>query len=205
MIKEIESTKQKLRKGQAGKFYQPIAEHVDELEPLAIATIIMKVTFDMVFSTKRDYDHAVNIINGIGAALENECKFRWYHSEHPGLMKYIEDKYFHESCGTEQKVSIASQMFGKRDIRWPNWGQKTKISIGTWGLRCVIEATGWFTKHTIRVKYKTFVKIVPTEAFNAIRDQLIKTAELFSGMPWPMLVEPNDWTNERLGGYLINE
>ncbi len=205
VIKEIESTKKKLRNGQAGKFYRPIAQYVDELEPLALATIIMKVTFDMVFSTRRDADHVINVVSSIGAALENECKFRWYHSEHPGLMKYIEDKYFHESCGTEQKVSIASQMFGKRDIRWPSWGLKTKIQIGTWGLSCAISATGWFRKDVTFNGRRRVTKIVPTDTFMSIRDQLIKSAELFSGMPWPMLVEPNDWTNERLGGYLINE
>ena len=30
-------------------------------------------------------------------------------------------------------------------------------------------------------------------------------AELFSPLAWPMLIEPNDWTNERAGGYLLNE
>ena len=30
-------------------------------------------------------------------------------------------------------------------------------------------------------------------------------AELFSPLAWPMLIEPNDWTNERPGGYLLNE
>ena len=31
------------------------------------------------------------------------------------------------------------------------------------------------------------------------------TAELFSPLAWPMLIEPNNWTNERQGGYLLNE
>ena len=31
------------------------------------------------------------------------------------------------------------------------------------------------------------------------------TAELFSPIAYPMLIEPNDWTNERCGGYLLNE
>ena len=205
VIKEIESTKKKLRKGNSGRYYLPIAEHLDELESLAIATIIMKVTFDLVFSTKRDQDYLSNIVSSIGGALENECKFRWYHTEYTGLMKYIEDKYFHEACGTAQRVSLASQMFGKRDIRWPAWGLKTKIQIGTWGLTCAINATGWFTKDYVKNRKRLILKIIPTDSFAEIRNQLIKTAELFSGMPWPMLVEPNDWTNERLGGYLINE
>ena len=35
--------------------------------------------------------------------------------------------------------------------------------------------------------------------------QLIATAELFSPIAYPMLIEPNNWTNERAGGYLLNE
>ena len=31
------------------------------------------------------------------------------------------------------------------------------------------------------------------------------TAELFSPIAWPMLIEPNDWSNEKQGGYLLNE
>ena len=30
-------------------------------------------------------------------------------------------------------------------------------------------------------------------------------AELFSPLAWPMLIEPNDWSNENPGGYLLNE
>ena len=28
---------------------------------------------------------------------------------------------------------------------------------------------------------------------------------MFAPLAWPMLIEPNDWTNERCGGYLLNE
>ena len=31
------------------------------------------------------------------------------------------------------------------------------------------------------------------------------SAEMFSPIAYPMLIEPNDWTNERAGGYLLNE
>ena len=52
---------------------------------------------------------------------------------------------------------------------------------------------------------KTTNKVVPTPEFIAVKDQIMYNAELFSPLAWPMLIEPNDWTNERAGGYLLNE
>lgn len=205
VIKNIEAELKKLRKGQAGQYYKPVSEHIDDLEPLAIATIALKVTFDLVFSMKRDADLLTNVLVSIGSALEAECKFRWYKKNHPGLMKYVEEKYYHESCGTEQKQAIASVIFGRKDIHWPTWHIKTKASLGGWCLDRVMTTTGWFTKHTETRWRRAVARVIPTPQFIEIRDQLINTAEMFSGIPWPMLVEPNDWTNKRMGGYLTNE
>ena len=120
-------------------------------------------------------------------------------------MKYIEDKYYHESCGTHQKTSIASVIFNRHDIVWPSWHVKTLAALGGWVLDRVMGTTGWFTKLTETRGRRSVCRVVPTPEFMEIREQLINTAEMFSGIPWPMLVEPNDWTNERAGGYLTNE
>ena len=205
VIKDIEASLTKLRRGRTGQYFQPVAQHIEELEPLAIASIALKITFDMVFSMKRDADLLTNVLVSIGSALESECKFRWYKEHHPGLMKYIEDKYYHESCGTHQKESIASVIFGRHDIQWPTWHVKVRTMLGAWSLDRVINTTGWFMKRTEVRGRRTVCRLVPTDSFMEIREQLINTAEMFSGIPWPMLVEPNDWTNERMGGYLTNE
>lgn len=205
VMKDIDTCRAKLRKGQAGQYYRPVAEHLDNLESLAIATIGLKVTFDLVFSMKRDADLLPTIIVSIGTSLEHECRFRWYKENHPELMKYIEDKYYHESCGTHQKTSIASVIFNRHDIVWPSWHVKTRAALGGWVLDRVMGTTGWFTKLTETRGRRSVCRVVPTPEFMEIREQLINTAEMFSGIPWPMLVEPNDWTNERAGGYLTNE
>jgi DNA-directed RNA polymerase len=205
VIKGIEASLSKLRKGNAGQYYKPIAEHINSLEPLAIATIALKITFDNVFSMKRDADLLTNVIVSIGSALEAECKFRWYGVTAPELFKYVKDKYFHESCGTQQKTSIASVIFGRHDIHWDTWSIKTRAALGGWCLERVIAETGWFMKQTEQHGKRSVCRLVPTPEFTEIREQLISQADLFSGIPWPMLVEPNDWTNERLGGYLTNE
>ena len=205
VMKDIDTCRAKLRKGQAGQYYRPVAEHLDNLESLAIATIGLKMTFDLVFSMKRDADLLPTIIVSIGTSLEHECRFRWYKENHPELMKYIEDKYYHESCGTHQKTSIASVIFSRHDIVWPSWHVKTRAALGGWVLDRVMGTTGWFTKLTETRGRRSVCRVVPTPEFMEIREQLINTAEMFSGIPWPMLVEPNDWTNERAGGYLTNE
>jgi len=205
VIKDIEANLSKMRKGQAGTYYKPVSVYIDELEPLAMATITLKVMFDMVFSMKRDADLVPNVLVSIGSALEAECKFRWYKQNHPGLMRYIEDKYYHESCGTEQRQSIATVIFGRNDVQWSSWHVKTRAALGAWCADRVITTTGWFTKETVRRGRKTVLRMIPTPEFIEIRDQLISTAEMFSGIPWPMLIEPNDWTNERMGGYITNE
>ena len=205
VMKDIDTCRAKLRKGQAGQYYRPVAEHLDNLESLAIATIGLKMTFDLVFSMKRDADLLPTIIVSIGTSLEHECRFRWYKENHPELMKYIEDKYYHESCGTHQKTSIASVIFNRHDIVWPSWHVKTRAALGGWVLDRVMGTTGWFTKLTETRGRRSVCRVVPTPEFMEIREQLINTAEMFSGIPWPMLVEPNDWTNERAGGYLTNE
>ena len=205
VMKDIDTCRAKLRKGQAGQYYRPVAEHLDNLESLAIATIGLKITFDLVFSMKRDADLLPTIIVSIGTSLEHECRFRWYKENHPELMKYIEDKYYHESCGTHQKTSIASVIFSRHDIVWPSWHIKTRAALGGWVLDRVMGTTEWFMKLTETRGRRSVCRVVPTPKFMEIREQLINTAEMFSGIPWPMLVEPNDWTNERAGGYLTNE
>lgn len=205
VIKDIEANLSKMRKGQAGTYYKPVSVYIDELEPLAMATITLKIMFDMVFSMKRDSDLVPNVLVSIGSALEAECKFRWYKQNHPGLMRYIEEKYYHESCGTQQRQSIATVIFGRNDVQWSSWHVKTRAALGAWCADRVITTTGWFTKETVRRGRKTVLRMIPTPEFIEIRDQLISTAEMFSGIPWPMLIEPNDWTNERMGGYITNE
>ena len=207
VIQEIENSFSKIsKKGQAGQYYQPVIEYLLPLEPLAIATIALKVTFDQVFSMKRDSDLLTNVICSIGAAIENESRFRWYKAEHPNLMKYIEREYFHDACGTNQKAAIARTIFNRKGISWPSWNIKSKSQIGAFCLDATIIASGWFTKEMTQLRSKQRAcRLVPTEDFRAVRDKLLKDAELFSGIPWPMLVEPNDWSNDRCGGYLINK
>ncbi len=204
LIEHLAKTRAKIRKGRGGRYYKTVATYLEELEDLAIATIALKIVFDQVFSLKRDSDTLANITQAIGYQLEQECKFRWYKREHPGLFTWIEKTYFHESTGTQQRIKSATTVFNKFDIQWTQWGTSTRSQLGGWCYEAVEAVTGWFERTTRYTARKKITIIQPTEAFCKIRDKLIQQAELFSGIPWPMLIEPNDWSNEKPGGYLIN-
>ena len=68
-----------------------------------------------------------------------------------------------------------------------------------------MEASGWFTRDMRQEGRKRVNYVIPTPEFLKIKDEIMAQAELFSPIAYPMLIEPNDWTNERHGGYLLNE
>ena len=110
VIEHIAQTRAKIQQGVSGQYYKAFAEHLDDLEDLAIAAIALKITFDNVFSLQRDKDSLTNISYSIGTALEQECKLRWYRMYHPGLMHHIEETYYHAASGTQQKVKSATNL-----------------------------------------------------------------------------------------------
>ena len=204
VIQEIAKTRLEIQKGRAGYCYTAVSEHLDNLEDLAIASIALKVIFDQVFSTKINSDTLHNVTFRIGKALEEECKFRWYEEWYPGLMNYIRKTHFHSSTGTRQKVTSTQTVMGHCDVHWDKWRDEHIRQLGAWCVKVVCDVTGWFKVSSRNTSRKTTKVLIPTDLFNRNRISIMEQADLFSGIPWPMLVEPNDWSNEKPGGYYIN-
>ena len=59
--------------------------------------------------------------------------------------------------------------------------------------------------HVKQVGRKRESYVVATPEFMEIKDSVMANAELFSPIAYPMLIEPNDWDEQRKGGYLLNE
>ena len=206
VVARIESTTARLRKGQAGVAFKEIQQYFTDIEPLAVAALAIKVTFDKVFSYKDKSNQAVNVCVAIGLAVEQECQMRHYQKEAPGLLKKLQDNYWHKSMGTQQKVVVIRTLMNRCGIKqWDTWGTSNRIKLGGWLLDCIMESSGWFTTDIQREGRKTTQYIIPTPEFLQIKDTVMKDAELFSPLAWPMLIEPNDWEHKRHGGYILNE
>ena len=211
VIEEIErTTEYRLDRGNKDVSFQAIRLLLKDLEPLAAAAITCKVTVDRVFAKTTDENKQPNglakVSEGIGQAVEDELQMRHYEREAPGLLHTIKENYWHRSCGTQQRLTLTQTLMNRYDVPpWRNWGSKNRVKIGAWLLDCLCKSSGWFTITKIKLGNKTPAIVVPTAEFLSIKEQVIANSELFSPEAWPMLVEPNDWSAEHPGGYLLNE
>jgi len=206
LVEYIEkTTHDRLTRG-TGHQFQLIKTYISKLEVLASATIALKLTFDKVFSYKDKANQLVNICDSIGNALEDECQMRYYEENAPGLLATLKKNYWHKSIGTQQKLTVIQTLMNRHDIKkWDCWGRDNRVKVGGWLLDCIMQTSGWFEKLNVREGKKTVQYVIPTAEFLDIKDAVMKDAELFSPLAWPMLIPPNDWTNTQAGGYLLNE
>ena len=206
VVARIEATTSRLRKGNAGIAFKEMQQYLADVEPLAAAAIAVKVTFDKVFSHKDKSNQAVNVCDSIGLAVEHECQMRHYEKHAPGLLKTLKDNYWHRSIGTEQKVVVIRTLMNRYDVKqWTTWGRSNRIKLGGWLLDCIMQSSGWFEKDMQQQGRKRVQYVIPTPEFLEIKDAVMRDAELFSPLAWPMLIEPNDWEQSRQGGYILNE
>ena len=206
VVTRIENTNRRIKEGKTGYAFKEIKQHLADLEPEGAAAIACKITFDKVFSHKKSASLVPNITDAIGQAIENECMMRHYEKHVPGLLHTLKENYFHRAIGTQQKVKVITTLMNRHDVNhWKCWGRANRVILGTWLIDCICEESGWFLRDVRRQGNKTPQYIIPSPEFLKIKDEVMATAELFSPIAWPMLIEPNDWSNERQGGYLLNE
>ena len=206
VVDRINASRLRIKQGSAGVNFKEIHQYLQDLEPEAAAAIACKITFDKVFSTKPKANTVSGVTDAIGKAIENECMMRHYEKNVPGLLHSLKENYWHKSIGTDQKVVVIRTLMNRCDVdHWKTWGRATRIRLGGWLLDCICEATNWFMTEMRQEGKKRQLYVVPTPEFIAIKDQVMAQAELFSPIAWPMLIEPNNWTNEVQGGYILNE
>ena len=206
VVARIKDTTNRIKEGKTGRSFKEIQQYLVGLEPIAAAAIACKITFDNVFGHKDNSSQVVNICDCIGKAVENECQMRHYESKAPALLETLKKNYWHNSCGTNQKIVIIQTLMNRYNIdQWHSWGRSNRVKLGAWLLDCIMETSGWFYRDMRQQGRKRVNHIQPTEEFIKIKDEVMRDSELFAPLSWPMLIEPNDWTPTRQGGYLLNE
>lgn len=206
VIKRIEDTNDRIRSRKNGVAFKEIHQYLDPIDPAAGAAIALKITFDKVFAQRDKSNRLVTVCEAVGLAVEQEAQMQFYEKNCPGLLAVLKKNYWHNTTGTQQKFVIMRTLIQRYDVpQWTKWAADIRVKLGGWLLDCIMESSGWFMKEVRRTGKKTDNFIIPTPEFMEIKDEVMANAELFSPIAYPMLIEPNDWTNERQGGYLLNE
>ena len=177
VTQRISDTTDRIYRGTNGPLFKEIKEYLAPLEPLAAASIALKITFDKVFGYRLDSSLVQNVSDSIALAIEAECKMRYYESVAPGILKRIKEDYWHSSSGTGQKLRTVTTLMNRKDDvpPWKSWNRSLRSKLGVWLLDCVVCSTGYFdklTKSKSKQRKETF--IVPTSEFCDIKDELIK-------------------------------
>ena len=203
---KIEETNSRIHERKNGVAFKDIHQYLAGIEESVAAVIACKITFDKVFGYKPGSNQAINVCEAIGKALEDECQMRHYESHAPGLLNVLKKNYWHKACGTHQKLVIIRTLMNRYEVKqWSPWSRNIRIKLGAWLLDCIMNASNWFHKQTIREGRKTVIYVLPTPEFMDIKDEVMANAELFSPLAWPMYIPPRDWSNESPGGYMLNE
>ena len=205
VTRRIEGTNKRIREGKTGRAFKEIHEFLEPIDSSAAAAIALKIIFDKVFAVK-DANKLQDITKAIGVAIEQEAQMQFYERNCPGLLETIKKNYWHNTTGTHQKFVIVRTLIQRYDVpQWTPWHITNKVRLGGWLLDCIMESSGWFMITMVSDGRKKSNYVVPTPEFMSIKDEVMATAELFSPIAYPMLIEPNDWSENRSGGYLLNE
>ena len=205
----LHTNRENLRQRKNGHYFKDVIGHLEGIEDEALANIALKRTFDCVFSTKYDGRKRPNSVSAvttaIGAAVEAVCQIRWYEEQDPEVVSEHLSKYWHSSAGTQQKESVMRLMMNRNNVHWDRWSTAVRARLGCWMLDAIMESTGWFEKRVTMEGKPKLTLVVPTPIYDALQEKLVQEAELFSPCQYPMLIPPNDWSNDKQGGYLLNE
>ena len=204
-IDEKKKARKKVSVGGAGHLIQ-LLPYIFDIDTESQAAITAKLTFDKIFSPRKENSKVVNVVQAIGSALEAESQMRYYETSAPGLFETLKANYWHQAKGTEYKRKSMQTLMSKHDIeQWKPWNRIERIKVGTWFLDCLLASSGWFERSVFMHRNKKQQFLVPTEKFLKNKEEIIRLAELFSPLAWPMLIEPRDWSPMHEGGYYLND
>jgi DNA-directed RNA polymerase len=187
-----------------GQALADLAKYTLDIEPEVLALITIKILFDVTTDPRDRADLATNVIDRVGIAIEQESKWRWFKLQDPDLVHNLMMSH-HRGKGLHYRDYDAARRFKLEGFKWDDWPRASRVKIGAVFTDAACRVTGWWNRTNRSNHGHRSVHITPTPQLNEITQSLVNQAELFAPFNWPMVVEPNDWTNERSGGYLTNE
>ena len=207
ITEEIGSKLSRITSGWATKDAADVAL-VKDTDPATLALITAKVLLDLnLIQHQVTYGRACTTV---GRYVRDEIVLSAFQKEHSDdFDKVLRFQHQHKHKGYVNRFKGFQAKMRRVNAQVPKWTPSQSNKVGAWLIDRLVTATGWFkpadvlnTRKGVAVPTK-YLK--PTEAFERARLSLLHQAEIMAACHWPMLCEPNEWSDTAKGGYLTAE
>jgi DNA-directed RNA polymerase len=174
-------------------------------DPAVLALITAKGVLDILGVRRIEHLTYQAATTHIGTLVYHQVMLDQFCGKHPELFNKAR-LHIHDHKGYSYKVQRYRAVMRRNDVEPLRWPTSVRHLVGAWLLNRLAKATGWVTTRTVfkgPSDSPTFLVYQPE--FLRAKEALLAQAEAFAGCMWPMLCEPNDWTEEFKGGYLTND
>lgn len=174
-------------------------------DPSILALITAKGTLDVLGVRRLEFPTYAAVTTHIGSLVYHQILLDNFASENKDLFE-SSGKYLHKNKGYSYRVQQYRAAMRRHKVEPLKWPPSVRHLVGAWLLDRLAEATGWITTRIINTGPKRVQTVVCYQPeFLKAKEALMQRAEAFAACLWPMLCEPNDWTDSHKGGYLTNE
>ena len=201
---EIADRISRVSQGWASDKSQAVAP-IKDCDPRVLALITAKGVLDVLGVKRIEHLTYAAATTHIGNLVYHQIMLDQFAAQHPELFDKAQ-RYIHDHKGYSYKVQRYRAVMRRNNVQPLSWGNSIRHLVGGWLLDRLATSTGWVTtkfKYTGKNTSQTYLVYDPE--FIKAREALLARAEAFAGCLWPMLCEPNDWTDEFSGGYLTND
>jgi DNA-directed RNA polymerase len=178
---------------------------IKDCDPSVLALITAKGVID-ILGVRRIENLTYQVATThIGNLVYHQVMLDQFCNKNPELFNKAR-LHIHDHKGYSYKVQRYRAVMRRNDIEPLRWPTSVRHLVGGWLLNRLAESTGWITTRMTakgpndRVTYLSY-----HPDFLKAKEALLAQAEAFAGCMWPMLCEPNDWTEGFKGGYLTND
>jgi DNA-directed RNA polymerase len=178
---------------------------IKDCDPAILALITAKGVIDILGVRRIEQLTYQAATTHIGTLVYHQVMLDQFCGKHPELFNKAR-LHIHDHKGYSYKVQRYRAVMRRNDVEPLRWPTSVRHLVGGWLLDCLSKSTGWVTTRTVYrapANSPTYLEYQPE--FLRAKEALLAQAEAFAGCMWPMLCEPNDWTEEFKGGYLTND
>jgi len=178
---------------------------IKDCDPTVLALITAKGILDVLGQRKLEKPTYAAVTYHIGNLVFDQILLDQFCAKHKDLFESAHST-IHAHKGYSYRVQRYRAAMRKHGIQAARWPTSVKVLVGGWLMDRLAAATGWITTRVVRSSaHKSQTLVVYQPEFLRMKEALMERAEAFAACLWPMLCEPNDWTQDSSGGYLTNE